>query len=123
MKLRDEELPYVFEEAMHFFNSTFGLYFTTSASSEPNGRVFENAVMSAYRLPDIIEYYVTANNWIRNGNTRSTCYRIYEGGIHVVFTADQTLYGSYGGTEGKPAGITTQWHTASTRLIPANRVL
>ena len=73
--------------------------------------------MSAYRLPDIIEYYVTANNWIQNGNTRSTCYRIHEGGIRVFFTADKMLYGSYGGTEGKPAGIKTQLASGIAPLL------
>ena len=42
----------------------------------------------------------TANSWIRNSNSRSTCYRIHDEGLLV---ADQTPYGKYGGDEEKPA--------------------
>ena len=50
---------------------------------------------------------MTDNHWIRTGNTRSSCYRIHEGGFWVTFSGEQTLYGSYGGAEGKPAATTT----------------
>ena len=29
--------------------------------------------------------------WIRTGSTRSSCYRLREGGFHVTFSGDQTL--------------------------------
>ena len=45
------------------------------------------------------------NIWIRTRNTRSNCYRIHDGGIVVSFLADRTLYGSYGGAEGKPISV------------------
>ena len=51
-----------------------------------------------------IKFFATTNSWVRTGNTRSTCNRIRHGGFRVRFSSDQTLYGSYGGAEGKPAG-------------------
>ena len=61
--------------------------------------------MGPFMLSEEANYVVTTNNWIRNGNTRSTCYKIRDGGFRVRFSADQTLYGSYGGAQGKPAGV------------------
>ena len=52
------------------------------------------------------DYIVTVNNWFRSGNTRSACYLIREGGFRAIFSAEQTLCGSYGGATGKPAGVT-----------------
>ena len=46
-----------------------------------------------------------SNNWIQTGSTRSSCYQICDGGFQISFSGDQTLYGSYGGAKGKPAGI------------------
>ena len=34
---------------------------------------------------------------------RSNCFNSRDGGFQVTFSGNQTLYGSYGGTEGKPA--------------------
>ena len=42
---------------------------------------------------------MTANNWIRKGDTHSTCYKMRDGGICVTFSGD------YGGADGKPAGV------------------
>ena len=59
-------------------------------------------------FPDVIckdvNYIATANNWIRNGNTQSRYYRIYDGGIVVSLLKNTTLHGRYGGDEGKPVG-------------------
>ena len=103
LKLRDEELPHVFDEALHFFNYTFGLNFFDSPLNSEGRHVVGNATLGPFIIPDNVEHYVTVNNWISNGNTRSTCYRNYAGGIRVTFTGDQMLYGSYGGDKGKPA--------------------
>ena len=48
---------------------------------------------------------MTDSRWVQTGNTYSSCYFIHDGGLRVTFSGDQTLYGSYGGAEGKPAGI------------------
>ena len=105
MRFKEEEIQHVFNAAINFFNDSYGLDFSASVPNEQNERFFENAKMSLVRLHKNINYIVAANNWIRNGNTHSTCYKIREGGFQVTFLADQTLYGSYGGADGKPAGM------------------
>ena len=102
--LKFDEVDHIFYDAMDFFNSTFGLDFSASPPNERYERFLDNARMHPYILRKDIYNIATANNWIRNGNTRSQCYRVYDGGIIVEFSADTTLYGKYGGDEGKPAG-------------------
>ena len=108
MRFTEEEIPHIVQDAMNFFNYTFGLDFSASPPNELNERFLGNAKMSPFFLSEDLNYIATANNWIRNGNTRSTCYKIGDGGIAVTFSGDQTLYGSYGGAEGKPAGLFDQ---------------
>ena len=100
LKLRDNAIQHVFEDAIIYFNDTFGLDFSPSAPNEKNQVYLDNAVMGPFRFS--IYFYVTVNNWIRTGSTRSSCYKMHGGGITVIFAGNQTLYGSYGGTEGKP---------------------
>ena len=107
MNFEEHAIQDAFEYAIHFFNESYGLDFSASSPNKQNERFFENAKMSPFFFSDKLEFIVTANNWIRNGNTRSRCYRMHNGGIRVTFSGDQTLYGSYGGTEGKPAGMTS----------------
>ena len=105
MKFRDEAIQHATDDAIRFFNESYGLDFSTSAPNEQNECFFENAKMNPYFLPpDTIDYVVTSNNWIQSGSTRSVSYLIRLGGFQVTFLSDQTLRGSYGGTEGKPAG-------------------
>ena len=102
MKFDDDEINYVTEDAIDFFNYTYGLDFSNSPPDEQNQRFLDNARMAPYRLRRSVSNFATANNWIRNGNTRSTCYRVRDGGFSVDILAKQTLYGKYGGDEGKP---------------------
>ena len=88
-----------------FLNNTYGLDFSASPPNENYQRSIEDAVMSPYVFLDDIELFVTMNNWIRTGNTRSNCYQMQDGGLEVSFLADRTLYGSYGGAEGKPISV------------------
>ena len=104
LHFEEEEIKHVFDDAINFFNSTFGLDFSDSPPNEENQRYLENALMYTFVLRKDINYIATANSWIRNGNTRSRCYRIYDGGIAVRFLNYTTLHGKYGGNEGKPAG-------------------
>ena len=104
LRFREEEIQHVFEDAINFFNDTFGLDFSNSPPNEANQRYIQNAIMYPVVLHENINYIATANSWIRNGNTRSRCYRIYDGGIAVTLLNYTTLHGSYGGDEGKPAG-------------------
>ena len=105
MKFDEDEIDDAFEYATHFFNESFGLDFSTSPPNDQNKFFFENATMSPFISAENAEYYVTANNWIRNGNTHSRCYHARTGGMRVTFSGDQTLFGSYGGVNGKPAEI------------------
>ena len=87
------------------FNETFGLDFTTSLPPNDQHELFyKNAKMGPYMFFDDSNYYVTSNSWLRTGSTRSTCYLMRNGGFQVTFSGEQTLYGSYGGAEGKLVG-------------------
>ena len=105
MKFRDEDIQHATDDAIQFFNESYGLDFSNSDPNEQNERFVANAKMNPYIIPpDTINFVVTSNLWIRSGSTRSQCYLIRDGGFQVTFSGDQTLRGSYGGTEGKPAG-------------------
>ena len=101
MRFTEEEIPHILADAMNFFNSTFGLDFTASPPNERNERFLGNAKMSPFYFTKDLNFVVTANNWIRNGNTRSSCYKVLDGGIAVTFSDNLTLHGEYGGTGGK----------------------
>ena len=105
MQFRDKAIQHTTNDAIRFFNQTFGLDFSSSAPNGQNERFIQNAKMSPFIIPpDITNYVVTSNHWIRSGSTRSVCYLIRDGGFQVTFSGDQTLRGSYGGTEGKLTG-------------------
>ena len=103
MKFRDEAIQHTTEDAIEFFNDSYGLDFFGSTPNAQNERFFQNARMNPFILNPDIRYTVTSNNWIRTGSTRSSCLNMRDGGFQVTFSGNQTLYGSYGGTEGKPA--------------------
>ena len=100
MKLRDDDIQHTADDAVKFFNEHYGLDFSLSPPNDEFISLYENATLSPYFLNDIIEYKVALNNWIQTGSTRSTCYRIYEGGFVVTFSGAQILRGSYGGADG-----------------------
>ena len=103
LKFRYQDIIHFAEDAIYFFNETFGLDFTTSLPPNDQHELFyENAKMSPYMLS--ATYSVTSNSWLRTGSTRSTCYSMRDGGFQVTFSGEQTLYGSYGGAEGKSIG-------------------
>ena len=106
LKFRDGDISHATEDALLFFNETYGLDFSTSLPpNDQHELFFENAKLFPYFISKEIRLTVTSNNWIRTGSTCSSCYTMSEGGFQVSFLGDQTLYGSYGGPEGKPVGI------------------
>ena len=105
MGFRDDEIQHAFEDAVKFFNKTYGLDFSLSPPNEENEYFFENAKMTLFRFQEDVRYQVVFNNWIRTGSTRTSCAEVQIGGYLVTFTGDQLLHGSYGGVEGKPAGV------------------
>ena len=74
-----------------------------------NERFLENATMSPFYFTEELEFVAITNDWICTGSTRSTCNRILRGGFWVRFSGEQTLYGSYGGAEGKPMVLHDRW--------------
>ena len=105
LKFRDSDIQHTIDDAIQFFNNTYGLDFSDPPNAN-NERFFQNAKMRPVIItPDQFDYIITDSRWIRTGNTYSSCYFIYDGGFQVTFSAEQTLYGSYGGAEGKPVEI------------------
>ena len=104
LKFRENAIQHTFDDAISFFNETYGLDFSLSPPNDQNEYFYENAKMSGFKFADDIQYLVTLNNWIQTGNSRSTCYKMNDGGIIVTFSAEQTLHGSYGGNDGITVG-------------------
>ena len=100
IKFRDEAIQHTTEDAIEFFNDSYGLDFSGSSPNAQNERFFQNARMNPFILNPDIRYTVTSNNWIRTDSTRSSCLNMRDGGFQVTFSGNQTLHGSYGG---KPA--------------------
>ena len=101
LKFQDSDIQHTIDDAIQFFNNTYGLDFS-DPPDENNERFFQNAKMTPYILALEIDNFIIDSHWIRTGNTYSSCYRLRNGGFQVTFSAEQTLYGSYGGAEGKP---------------------
>ena len=116
LKFRDSDIEHTIDDAIQFFHNTFGLDFSNSPPDENNVRTFQNATMSPIMVLPDRRLIVTDNHWIRTGNTYSSCYFANFGGFGVRFSGEQTLYGSYGGDDGKPAGIGNGLHYAFTSI-------
>ena len=71
MKLRAADVKHVFDDAIAFFNDTFGLDFS---GITPNDRYERFVGNETYMLSEDVEYYVTVNNWTRTGSTCLACY-------------------------------------------------
>ena len=106
LNFREDAIQHTFDDALRFFNESFGLDFSSSPPNEQNVYVYQYSTLDAFKFADDIEHLVTLNNWIQTGSTRSSCYRINDGGIRVTFSGEQTLRGTYGGSYGKTVGIT-----------------
>lgn len=105
LQFREAAIQHVIGDALKFFNDSYGLDFSDSIPNEQKERLFQNAKMSPFIFPPgKFNYFVTDNNWIRNGHTSSSCYALVDGGFQVTFSGQQVLYGSYGGDEGKAVG-------------------
>ena len=101
---RENDIQHAIDDAIKFFNKSYGLDFSLSPPNEQGGYVFENARMSFLRLNADICNHVLFNNWIQTGNTRTTGREIQVGLFIAIFVGDQLLHGSYGGVDGIPAG-------------------
>ena len=52
MGLRDDDIQHLYEDAIEFFNESYGLDFSLSPPNEPKECLLENATLSLYRLHD-----------------------------------------------------------------------
>ena len=95
LNFRDIEESKTFDNAIKFFNESYGLDFSLSPPTDQNEYFYQNAKMGQFRLAEEVDNVVTLNNWIQTGNTRSTCYRIRDRGFQVKFSDDQVVHGSY----------------------------
>ena len=101
---RDDDIQHTIGDAIQFFNESYGLDFSFSPPNDQNEYFYQNAKLSSGRFAADVIYWVTLNNWIQTGSTRSTNYRMRDGGFQVTFSGDQLLHGSYGGADGVPIG-------------------
>ena len=102
LKFTPEEIETDLQNAINFYATRFGLNFSTEPD-ESGVRRYQNATFNPIRFP--AAFTTTVNRWLKNGNTRSTCYTIRAGGFLLSFTGPQMLHGTYGGVEGKPANV------------------
>ena len=100
LRFTEQEIEQQTQNAIQFFNTTYGLDFSQSQPNAQGQRFYQNATFFPARLP--LSLSVSTNRWILNGNTRSKCFNLQEGGYWVYFTAGpQMLHGSYGGESGR----------------------
>ena len=97
LKLSDEEIEEVTQDAIEFYNTTYGLDFSQSPVDAAGWRHFENATMFPFEVP--FDIPVSHNRQVING--KKGVNRCLEGGYNVSFTGLQTLRGTYGGKEGR----------------------
>ena len=102
LRFTEQEIEQQTQNALQFYNTTYGLDFSQSQPNAQGERFYQNATFFPARLP--ISLRVSSNRWILNGNTRSRCFNLQEGGYWVYFTAGpQMLHGTYGGEQGRLA--------------------
>lgn len=100
LKLTNEETEQVTQDALEFYNMTYGLDFFNSPLDAGGRRQFENATMIPFEVPFNVP--VTHNRWVINGRKGiNRCFYMREGGYNVRFTGNQVLRGTYGGKEGR----------------------
>ncbi len=114
MHFSEEEIEKATEDAITFFRTKFGLDFSNTQPNDLGQRFFENAIFSPFVVSEDIESTITFNRWIVNGRTKSICFKNRDGGFLVSFTAERTLFGTYGGSQGKVilpgGGLTWGFH-------------
>ena len=100
LRLTNEETEQVTQDALEFYNTTYGLDFSSSPIDDAGRRHFENATLIPFEVPFNVP--VTHNRWVINGRKGANrCFYMTEGGYNAVFTGEQILRGTYGGKEGR----------------------
>ena len=101
LRYTEAEIDRETEAAMQFFRDSYGLDFTNVEPDEKGRRSLGNATMRPFMTP--YNNTFVDNRWLANGNTRSKCYQVGDGGFQVRFSGPVMLYGEYGGTQGRRA--------------------
>uniref|UniRef100_A0A1X7TEU6 Uncharacterized protein n=1 Tax=Amphimedon queenslandica TaxID=400682 RepID=A0A1X7TEU6_AMPQE len=104
LKLSQAQIEKVTNDAMKFFKDKYGVDFTDTEPNDLGVRETEDAMLIPFQLSPKIEYQVTFNTFILTGRPYSKCYENRDGGFAVSFKREQKLFGTYGGSEGKPIG-------------------
>ena len=100
LRLTDEETEQVTQDALEFYNTTYGLDFSSSPVDASGRRQFENTTLIPFEVPFNVP--VTHNRWIINGRKGvNRCFYMKEGGYNAVFNGAQMLRGTYGGKDGR----------------------
>ena len=100
LRLTNEETDQVTQDALEFYNTTYGLDFSNSPIDAAGRRHFENATLIPFEVPFNVP--VTHNRWIINGRKGvNRCFYMTEGGYNAVFMGEQMLHGTYGGEKGR----------------------
>ena len=105
MKYSPRKIEKVTNDALMFFKNKYGIDFTQVEPDELGKRETETAIFNPFQLSPEVEYNIMFNTYIFNGRRYSKCYENRDGGFAVSFKTDQKLFGTYGGSQGKP--ITT----------------
>ena len=92
IKFRDEAIQHTTEDAIQFFNDSYGLDFSSSTPNVQNERFFQNASVNPVILNPDMHPIVTYSNWIQTGSTHSSCFNIRKGGFHDIFRRPNTLW-------------------------------
>ena len=100
LRLTDEETEQVTQDALEFYNTTYGLNFLSSPVDAAGRRQFENTTLIPFEVPFNVP--VIHNRWIINGRKGvNRCFYMKEGGYNAVFNGEQMLHGTYGGKDGR----------------------
>ena len=102
LRFTDAEIERELASALQHFTTQFGLNFSTAVPDERGERILGNATFRFKRYLFPFSFTAIENRWLVTGNTNTKCYTIGAGGFQVSITGDMTLFGVYGGEEGKP---------------------
>ena len=102
LRFTEEEVDREREAAIQFFRDFYGLDFTNIEPNEQGQRILGNATFEPIMLP--FNNTFALNTWLVNGNTRTRCFLVGDGGFRVQFAGAVMLHGEYGGDEGRLGG-------------------
>ena len=116
-----EQLNSTIQDAFDYYNERFGLDYSQASQDSQSRRFFQNSFFEPFRVGPALRLTATVNRWLINGVLGSnTCVQMLEGGFTVRFIGNQTVFGTYGGTEGRTLHPTDDIGYAFFRLNICN---